>query len=328
MIKSRFHFFRFYFALFIGTIFFLGMGSLLFGIFIWEIHDTSNIFVLIARIIIAAAFIATGFYLPLSYFRQVPVIRIDEGKISFSVWGVGKTYYIRDIEDVRQDTKVPLKFFVSHKLPGTRLKFKDGDVHYIYRDLYANSWKINCWIEDVLVLRRNLRDFGEPQRYAKIHPDEPLKKIEDSGVFNFWGLSLLAIGAILLYLFLIRPTTAITLPQFAVLATLLTGLSLLFNQLLQGFALSSKYLQIRKPIGRIAPNYFKLSEIREVRIEDPNSSTSFSQVRLPYALCVVTQNHKSYRYFAASLRKKDWKAFHARLKQAGVRVKVDAKGLL
>lgn len=296
-------------------------------IFINEINEPAGVFSLIMRIVILASVIGLGFYVPITYFRQVPVIRIEEGKISFSILGNGKAYYIRDIEDVKQDVKVPFKFLTTLKMSGTRLKFKGGDVHYIYSELYANSWKINCWIEDVLVLRRNLRDFDEPQRYAKILPHEPLKKIEDSGIFNVWGISLVGIGAILLYFFLIQPDTAITLPQFCVLAALLTALSLLFNQFLVGFSLSSKYLQVRKPIGRIAPNFFKLSDIREVRIETPNSHTPNSGFIAPYALRVVTQNHKTYRYFSGSLRKKDWKEFHKRLKKQGVRVKVDAKGI-
>lgn len=282
----------------------LGMG---------QMEGDKDFFSTLLLILLGTTFIGIAFYISLNYVGQIPVIHIDKGNISFSIFGSGQIYYLRDVAEVKQGIQVPLKVIFTFQVPGTEIRFENGDVRYIYERMYANAWQINCWIEDVLIKRRNLRDFDEPLSYAKVLPDEPFEKIQESGLFTKTGYSFMGLGLFALYFMLIKPESALSLDRLVYLIGFLALFVWLFNRLMPVVYLSKKYIQIKRPLSYSPPEIFELSKIRKISIEAPKPY-------LPYALQVLTESHKRYRYHIGSLRKKDWKALEEELEKEGVEV--------
>jgi hypothetical protein len=306
MVKTRRHILKFYVSILFALLFFIGMGFLMLSMSYEDLNSTEpakNPFPAMVGIV----FFFVGIYSVIRYFLNAPIITAEKELITF-----GKhTYYWKDLQSIKLTGKQPFKYFVSFPMEGCKLKFDDGEVKYIYSSMYANTWELKCFIQDVIV--------------SKVQPRNPLVNVEPHEIegeeFEYFkgnqflsmrGLSLWGVLLFLGYMSLFKRTDN----SFGVVFLLSCFGSFWFfthAYLMHYFGLSAKYFIVRNHNMLWIKNIYRVENIEDIVFE--------TYGRMPNCLRIITTDFKERLYPAGTLSDKVWLELQARLKKEGIKVR-------
>jgi hypothetical protein len=91
------------------------------------------------------------------YEKYASVIILDERKIAFDK----AVYPISEIQFICLTGKPPLGNHKARLEEATAIKFRNGDIRYIFDDIYINTWKFKLALEQVVIKK-------EPIQISKI----------------------------------------------------------------------------------------------------------------------------------------------------------------
>ncbi|MEM8887494.1 MAG: hypothetical protein AAGD28_05870 [Bacteroidota bacterium] len=274
----------------------------------------------IGMVIVGTLFMGLAFYMCIQWIGKVPKIEITEGKITFRLFMLDKTYYLRDIEDVWPDGKVPLKILISQKKEGAKLQFRNGDIWYIYDEYYRNGWQIKCWIEDVLIKKGRLREFSSSKKEA-LPQMKNLVKISNLGLLNNWSMVILGLATLLL--FILFSSLNLNFEGIAFTATTLLLLLFLHRYFYSSFYIGEKHLIIKRQPQLARPDFISYKQIKEAKVEMfQNRQIGYRpSAQRPAALRIIDKNNKSYFYHSVAMKEKHWKELRQKLQRKGVKVR-------
>lgn len=274
----------------------------------------------IGMLIVGTLFMGLAFYMCIQWIGKVPRIEITEGKITFRLFMLDKTYYLRDIEDVWPDGKVPLKILITQKKEGAKLQFSNGDVWFIYDEYYRNGWQIKCWIEDVLIKKGKLREFPISQKES-LPEMKNLVKISNLGLLNNWSMVILGLATFLL--FILFSSLSLNFERIIFTAFTLLMLLLLHRFFFSSFYIGENHLIIKRQPQLIRPDFISYRQIKEAKVEmfqNPQIGYRPSAQR-PAALRIIDKDNKSYIYHSVAMKEKHWKELRQKLRRKGVKVR-------
>jgi hypothetical protein len=135
---------HFYLAIFLLNFYLLGLAFI-----VWCLRNEAlseiGYFIMI---LMAAILVFAAIYTAFRYYRNVPLISVDEESISLG----NSIFYWKDLENIEMTGKRPFKFMWEQK-EGMLLKFQGQKEMYIFDDLYENISEIKSFVETVAVDR-------------------------------------------------------------------------------------------------------------------------------------------------------------------------------
>ncbi|MEL6257341.1 MAG: hypothetical protein AAFR87_35440 [Bacteroidota bacterium] len=320
ILRSRYNYLSLHVAIFAS---FVGLSLIPFLLFTVasSVYRTEGFATeVIAMVIVATLLMGLAFYMCIQWIGKVPKIEITEGKISFRLFMLEKIYYVRDLEDVWPDGKVPLKILITQKKEGAKLKFRNGDVWYIYDEYYSNGWQIKCWIEDVLIKKGRLREF--PASKTESLPEmNNLVKISNLGLLN--NGSLVILGLAFFLSFILFSSSLLNFEKIVFVATALLLLLFLHRYIYSSFYIGEKHLFIKRQPQLSRPDFISYNQIKEAKVEIfQNPQIGYRpSVQKPAALRIIDKENKSYFYFSVGMKEKHWKDLRQKLQRKGVKVR-------
>lgn len=320
ILESRFNYLNLHLTILAS---FLGLNFIPFLLFTLSssiYQDEGFALKVIVMIIVASLLMGLAFYTCIQWIGKVPKIEITDGKIRFKVFMLEKTYYLRDLEDIWPDGKVPLKILVMQKKEGAKLQFRNGDVWYIYDEYYRNGWQIKCWIEDVLIKKGRLREFSDSK--AESLPEmNQLIKVSNLGLLNNW--SILILGLAVFLLFILFSSLSVSFGKLIFASGALLMLLFLHRFFYTSFHIGEKNLFIKRHPQLSRPDFIPYKQIKEAKFElfQHRQIGSQAAVHRPAALRIIDQNHKNYFYFSSAMKEKHWKELRQKLQRKGVKVR-------
>jgi hypothetical protein len=255
--------------------------------------------------ILAVSFLLVlmGTYTIIRYYRNAPKIKISEKQITFN----NSLYRIEDIEQIRFTGKQPFPYLITFPMEGTEIIFKNGEVKYIYDDMYSNTDLIKVTLESKFLKREKSL---QPLEIEKID-------IEMENIIYFKGNPFINLRALMLLpitvLFLFILVQSIWIPGLLILVLFL-GLLLygIITQLCY-FGISKKHFVIRNHYLRWQAKIYQIDNIKEITFE--------TQGNLPNILRLTTKMYKSNKFPASSLTDKNWLDLKMELERNNVIVK-------
>ena len=149
-IVSKRHKGYFYLTLTLGSIFLLGLATIMLVTYVNACKDGSltskqNFLPLISL----GTYIFT-IYLVYCYFRNVPIVSIDKNTIS-----IGKsTYNWIDATDIKLSGKQQFKCFGNFKYESTSITFIDNTTKVFFDNFYSNTAEIKSFIDNVIINKK------------------------------------------------------------------------------------------------------------------------------------------------------------------------------
>ena len=253
---------------------------------------------------IGLVFVFLAFYIVIKYFRHTPNIKADESTITF---GSNEVYQISDISDIQLSGKFPLRILFDFPMEATALHFKDGSRKYIYDDLYANSWQLKSFLEQIVVYKKPY-EVSVPDMIAE-EPDLAYMEVfKGNPAFSFRGIILWGLIGFMLYLTFfggkpVDPKVTVFFIGLSIFLFLMISLSMNY------FGLTSEYLIVKNHHFIWKKHFYKLSNIKEIVYE--------TQPKATYALRLITRDFKTKKYAAGTLRAKHWLELMDKLQEKG-----------
>lgn len=308
IIKTRKHPLKFYTALTFGFLFLFALGS--FMVFIsFDILQkgqpaTKEYFMPVFSLVIY--FLA--FYMVYSYWKNSPKITIDKHNIKIG----NQTFYLKDIKDVALTGKMPFRFIIRFPMEGTAILFNDGTEIILFDDMYANSYELKSFLEQVILKKQEFK----PTLTNEISKNEIQFEIEETFKGNqftslrgisLWGL----IGFFTFMLFSKWQSSPIGLLVF--FGAFGTFWFILHSWLMHYFGLTKDHLIVRNHNFIWKAKIYRLTDIKEVVFE--------TQGKQPNCMRIITNDFRNKLYPAGTLRDKTWLDLKDKLEAKGVTVR-------
>lgn len=308
IITTRRHPLKFYTALTFGFLFLFALGSIMifasFDILTNGQAATKDYFMPVFSF--AIYFLA--FSMVYAYFKNSPKITIDKQNIKIG----NQTFYLKDIKDVALTGKMPFRFIIRFPMEGTAILFNDGTEKILFDDMYANSYELKLFLEQVIL---NKQEF-KPTLTNEINSNEIRFESEEAFKGNqftslrgisLWGL----IGFFAFMLFIKWQSPPIGLLIF--FGAFGTFWFILHSWLMHYFGLTKDYLVVRNHNFIWKAKIYRLTDIKEVVFE--------TQGKQPNCMRIITKDFRNKLYPAGTLRDKTWLEMKRQLESKGVTVR-------
>jgi hypothetical protein len=150
-IVSKRHIVKFYFSIIIATIFFVAMATFLLFIYS-EAADKGGLKFKdkIAPIFSVGCYVF-AVYSVYCYIKNAPKITLDNNFISFN----SETFTITEIKKVELTGKRPFRYAIDFPMEAATLTFSNGEVRYIFDDMYSNAWEIKSYLKQVVIDKKS-----------------------------------------------------------------------------------------------------------------------------------------------------------------------------
>jgi hypothetical protein len=300
---------RFYVIIGFTTIFYCGMGTMMFMMFsdlVKSVNDLrpKDYFGLVFGCLLF--FMAV--YSIIRYFKNSPKVVVDKRQISIN----DETYYWTEVAQIDLTGKRPFKYLVNFPMEGTMLTFKDGTTKYFFDDMYSNSWKIKSFIQQVIINKKESAEIATQQvdkndirlenfEFFQGNQFTSLRGISLWGLIGFFAFMLLSKGNI-------PPWRAIVFGGF-----FCSFWFFLNSSLMDYFALSDKYFAVRNHNFIWKNNVYRVDDIKEIVFE--------TQGKMPNCLRIITKDFRNKLYRAGTLRDKTWLDLKDKLELKGIIVR-------
>lgn len=270
---------------------------------------------------VTLGFIGAVFFFPITIWvtkkiygdfnKYARVITLNEHEIAFDK----AIYPLSEIQFVCLTGKPPLGKYKVMLEEAAVIKFRNGDIRYIFDDIYTNAWKFKLALQQLII---NQKSELQISKIDKVTDGEVslLESQEFSGSqwTSFKGLMLWGVIIFFTLLELAEDTDAgwlFTLP-FNIFWYLLLGYQLDYFKIT-----ASGHLVILNHALPFRKIEIRLSDIREVTFEIRSS-------KWPIFLRVITKDFRGKIFFADTLRTRHWFDLKIALEEHGVFVRNEA----
>lgn len=278
-IYSKRHLYKFYLPLVFLNLFFIGIGS----IFLFaSIKDIGSFLFII--------FIALTVYFNYSFIINSPkIILTKEGihiKNIFYSW--------KDLNQVKLTGKSSLFFSPSEC---AFLSFNNFKTIKIHDDLYSNSSEMKCFIQDVVIDKKEKFEYPKTITNEINGDNEFFIPYKGNPIFSFRGI--LMWGLIMFFIFLLFFSKKnITIKIYMIFIPLCIFWFLINAWLMCYFEISKNYFTVKNHYFFWKNDLYKVSNIKEIVFE--------TQYKQPNKLRIITNDFKYKVYPAGSLTDKIW----------------------
>ena len=299
---------RFYCLVVVGFLIFSFLATMLLYLFFLRFDALlimrKDVFILIMGI----AVYLLAFYTVYKFYKNVPVIKIDNNSISF----YRKTFLLSDIDhiDFTGKRNFTYLFFFGDFMEAATLKFKDGQTKYIFDEMYANAWEIKSFLQQTVI---DKKEFAEPKMLPKVMPADLDVEFYDTyngnQITSYRGIMLWGMVVFFVYIVIEKPSVGGGIVALISWLFLFAGFSWGMNY----FMVSQNYLVIKNQNFFWLKRAYRISDIKEIVFE--------TQYRAPNALRVITKDFRSKFYYASTLRDKTWLELKSQLESLGLTVR-------
>jgi hypothetical protein len=291
------------------TIFYSGMGSLMFWMFSNLVKSGND---LRPKDYFGLVFGCFSFFMAvysiIRYFKNSPKVVVDNRQISIN----DESYYWTEIAQIDLTGKRPFKYIFNFPLEGTMLTLKDGTVKYFFDDMYSNSWKVKSFIQQVII-------NGKESAEITTHKVDQIEiRLESFEIFkgnqftSFRGISLW--GMIGFFSFMLLSKGNVPLWRAIVFVGIFCSFWFFLNSyLMDYFALSDKYFVVRNHNFIWKNNVYRIDDIKEIVFE--------TRQKMPNCLRIITKDFRNKLYRAGTLRDKTWLDLKDKLELKGITVR-------
>lgn len=308
IISTRRHPLKFYAALIFGFLFLSALGTIM----IFASIDTLSNGQGAAKGYFMPVFSFVIYFLAFSmvyvYLKNSPKIVLDKNSIM-----IGKqTFYLKDIKDVALTGKMPFRFILRFPMEGTAILFNDGTEKILFDDMYANSFELKLFLEQVIINKQEFRPVvinNIKRNEIRFESEETFKGNQFTSLrgITLWGL----IGFFAFMIFTKRQSPPIGL--FVFFGSFGTFWFIFHSWLMHYFGLTKDYLVVRNHNFIWKTKIYRLTDIKEVVYE--------TQGKQPNCLRIITKDFRAKLYPAGTLRDKTWLDLKVRLEKKGVTVR-------
>jgi hypothetical protein len=291
------------------TIFYSGMGSLMFWMFSNLVKSGND---LRPKDYFGLVFGCFSFFMAvysiIRYFKNSPKVVVDNRQISIN----DESYYWTEIAQIDLTGKRPFKYIFNFPLEGTMLTLKDGTVKYFFDDMYSNSWKVKSFIQQVII-------NGKESAEITTHKVDQIEiRLESFEIFkgnqftSFRGVSLW--GMIGFFSFMLLSKGNVPPWRAIVFVGIFCSFWFFLNSyLMDYFALSDKYFEVRNHNFIWKNNVYRIDDIKEIVFE--------TRQKMPNCLRIITKDFRNKLYRAGTLRDKTWLDLKDKLELKGITVR-------
>ncbi len=292
LVKTRYHWLRFYTQIIFLTVFFLGMDTVIIKAFIDLLQSgtlSTGMFVLPA---LAFSLLAILIYFWNRILKTAKIVKVDMATIS-----IGKDVYnLNDIESIWIDGKIKFPFFFRYLVYGTSIKFKNGPKRLIYDDFYTNAWQVKDFLHQTFELKQQYI----PPKYSL--PDKEvfageISTFRNSQLTSLRGILLWSVTAMFLYVIIFSKKSVDTAGYF--FYVYLIFWFALHAWLMFYFQIGDAHLVVRNHVYLWKKQIFLIEDIRHITIEKPGGNS-------PNRLRIVMKDYRSYSYYAGTLYDDTW----------------------
>jgi hypothetical protein len=259
--------------------------------------------------IVSIAFYSIAIYSVFQFFRNVPIVTIDQEKISFN----RKSYNWTELDKIILTGKQPFKYPMSPSYEASALTFLNGDIKVIFDSMYENIGEIKTFLRN----RLNANTGTLVYAVSPINPTEfiaeDFETFKGNALFSMRGLFMWSLIGFMVYCLVTgnyrQPKKEFTIATICFGAFWFTFSSWQMDY----FQLSEHFLLIRNHYFFWKQKAYRLTDIHEVIFE--------TQGKLPNCLRVIKRDFKSRKYLAGTLTDDTWLALKERLESYGVTVR-------
>ncbi len=257
-------------------------------------------------IISFGCYVLTGYTL-YRYFKNVPKITIDQNFISFNK----QIFAISDIEKVELAGKKPFKYVGEFPMEAATIVFSNGEIKYLFDDMYSNIWEIKSFLHQILIDQKNFKKIAILKDNEEAVKADVYETFKGNQFTSLRGISLWGFVGFMTYLLLVdkRQSSAPLLLYFSI-----SGLWLLAHSyLMHYFKVSENFLVVKNHNFFWKNKVFFLADIKEVVFE--------TQGKMPNCLRIITNDFRNKFYPAGTLRDKTWLALKYKLESHSIIVR-------
>lgn len=289
---------RFYASIILLPLFFLAISVLMMsGVATKRSGNSGAVF--------GAIVVCISVYFIYKYFKNVPVIKIDDRNISFNK----TSFLLADIADIQLTGKHNFPFVGTFLMEAAMIQFNNGQTRLIYAQMYENSWQLRSYLQQVII----------DKKAFTIQPQSAIQQAElDVEHFNSYkGVQLLTMQGIILWVcvafFLFLALKAGMVPVYIFVAIFLSIIFYNLSWQMHYFKLSAGFLVVKNHNFFWKKDIYRLADIREVVLE--------TRTKMPICLRVITNEYKDKLYPADTLYRKTWFLLKADLESKNIKVR-------
>ena len=219
-----------------------------------------------------------------------------------------KTYSIEDVNHIDFTGKQPFKYLAPYNFKeGAEISFKNGNVFYIYDELYANTSSIKTFLYKVY----NNKEV--------IHIPANIYNIKSEAVHYYTGgffsnnkivvITLTLVGIITLIIF--NTGFSIIIPVFALFIFLV--LSLIFSGEMYYFGVSENYFVVRNHVLFWKKEVYSLQFVNEIVFE--------KVYKYRKGLRLITKNYNTDFYTTTTLSADNYPKLKYHLEKQGIKIR-------
>lgn len=247
-------------------------------------------------------------YFVYKYFKNAPVIVIDDSGISFN----GKVYPFSELEHIDFTGKRNFPFFLSYPLEAATLQFKSGEIKYIFDDMYENAWEMKSLLHKILVDKKDQNDQALSEAKMRDTEIENFETFKGNAILSLRGLALWGLIGFVLFSIITSPKTHNPLSISIALSFFLLWF-FLSAFTMDYFKLSSRCLIVKNHYLPWRSKSYPLDEITEIVFE--------TYRKMPNGLRVIKKNFKTKLYLAGTLTDRTWISLKNKLESYNIHVR-------
>lgn len=185
----------------------------------------------------------------------------------------------------------------------------NGARHFFFDDLYTNSWKLKCFIEQVVITGKAYAEILTPEKTDRIKLEQ-FRAYKGNQFLSMRGIMIWGLIGYFMYLGVTTnyPSRVLSFALPMSLFWILVNLYLMYY-----VELSDTYLVVKNHNLLWVNAVYRLDTIKEIVFE--------TQGKRPNCLRVITTDYRNKLYMAGTLSDKTWLALKQQLEANGIPVR-------
>ena len=292
-IVSKRHPFKFYLAIVLTVLLFFSIATAILFDYYKSLNDEQQNAKENLLLILAIACYAFAGYSLYRYIKNAPTIKLDKDFIYFN----RQAYSIAEIDKIYLTGKQPFNYAINVPMEAATLKFKNGDIKYIFDDMYSNSWEMKSFLKTILIDKSEFISNSILQVDKNGVETDFYDTFKGNQFSSFRGILLW--GMIIFFIYIIlNGQKPVNVGAVVMVAGFALFWFIAFSFQMHYFQVSNKYFLVRNHNFFWKRKVYNISDIKEIVFE--------TQGKMPNCLRVITTDFKSKLYPAGTLRNDSW----------------------